>query len=349
MSAATFLHHRQSALYHFKLADGHDADAAAARHHLRSALSLAAEVLAAVVADTPAERTQEATRLTSLWPLVATASALAKCLAALNAKTDVLFDPELAYWEQQLAAAIEIFSVASPTGESSVGSTDKAVPPDSNSSELSSPLFQTETINVCAACGSKHELEADVDSPGIFYCVPCWVAYDNGDFDSSGGAADATAEAMATLDNAVGDARARGIIAYSISEMLALQTAHSAPLDADPVCLLGHSNVASVTDMLASLPQPRLEKSSGAKSGSKGGGGISNGAQRKRNAQKKEGEERQVKPKEDSCGPDAGAGACLPSESSMAEQVSHDNGDPVDPTVPLSDATSVVVHSASDL
>ena len=348
MSAATFLHHRQSALYHIKLSDGHDADAAAARHHLRSALSLASEVLAAVAANALAERTQEARRLTSLWPLVATASALAKCLAALNAITDVLFDPELAYWEQQLAAAIEIFSVASPTGESSIGSPDEAVPPDSNSSELSSPLFQTETINVCAACGSKHELEADVDSPGIFYCVPCWVAYDNGDFDSSGGAAaDATAEAMATLDNAVGDARARGIIAYSISELLALQTAHSAPLDADPVCLLGHSNVASVTDMLASLPQPRPGKSSGAKSGSNGGGSISNGAQRKRNAQKKEGEERQVKPKEDSCGP--GAGACLPGESSLADKASHDNGDPVDLAVPLGDATAVVGHSTSDL
>ena len=365
MSAAAFLHHRQSALYHFKLAEGADADAAAARHHLRSALSLASEALGAVAVDIPSERENGKAGTTSLTPLVATASALAKCLASLNAKTDVLFDPELAYWEQQLATASEIFSAEFSSSKAGSTSGDVVVSPVSTSSGPS--LSQISQYgDTCAACGSAQELEADIDSPGTYYCVPCWVAYDNSDFDSTAVATEdgaarseaGTAAATATLDNAVESARARGIVAYSVSELLALQTAHSAPLDADPACLLGHSDVTSVNEMLACLPQPRPEKSSGPSNsargggGGGGGGGNSKGTQRKRNAQKKE-EERQVKLKEDACVPGAEDGTNLPSESAMANNESRIDAKALtNPAIPVSVAdestASADGHAASD-
>jgi hypothetical protein len=312
MSAASFLHHRQSALHHFKLAEDAPADAAAARHHLRAALALASNALAVDVAATRAGGGKE--EAARLWPLVATAAALTQCLAALNAKANVLFDPELARWELELAAAAEAFTPEPAAPGAAGGSADGATAPPRAGLSGSSPLLAPQESDACcAACGSTQELDEDVDSPGTQYCVPCWLAYDTGVLAegaaeyAAAGVADtvATAAAAALQDAAVAAALGRGVHAYTVNELLALRAAHCAPPDAAPACFLGLQDAAAVSAMLARLPQPWSEKAPSGNSSSGGGGGGggsagNKGSQRKRNAAKKE--ERQVKPKDSLCG-----------------------------------------------
>ena len=112
-----------------------------AKHSLRLGIALAARFLRPMLHSS-------LECLSGMLPLIETAQAFVSQFEALD---DSLFNIELAEYSiifDSLCAKIRPATVTA-----------------------ASPEF------VCAACSSKSNLDEDVDNPGIFYCVPCWVEY----------------------------------------------------------------------------------------------------------------------------------------------------------------------------
>ncbi len=137
---------------------------AAAQHHLRSALDLAEVALEpAVAAAAVAVGGGAASRevLVPMEPLVVSARMLHAGLGQANDAAGVLFDKRHAEYGTLLIACAHYLRGQDPTALN-----------------ISDELAVDGSLSArCHMCFSTRDLDEDTDNPGIFYCVPCWMAY----------------------------------------------------------------------------------------------------------------------------------------------------------------------------
>ena len=270
-AARSFLAHRRYVVEHLKrIAESPGEHLKPALHHARAALGIAVSTLEL--------RKTSPENPAPLRALYDTALSLLKCAHDLNAQAGVLFDEEVCAHELSLEASGAALCFSDSYGVGKVGG-DRV------------PLRNT-PLAACALCGSGSDLDEDMDSPGIFYCVPCWLAYDS---ESTPAASDlggqARASERAQISTAVSESegssiertgggvdksapyalvlRSRGVAAHSVGELLALRSCSVAlcPLR-DRFAALGHISPDAVDAVAARLPQPWAPSGKAKKGGS---------------------------------------------------------------------------------
>lgn len=201
-AASRFLAHRQKALYQLS-----QNQMIGARYHLQEGLFLAVSMLL------PSERTNGKEAILALEPIFGTALAIHQCIEDIDQVTGTLFDENLSKLEMAL------FSYARWRED-----------------------VRAEMRLNCAACGSLDQLDEDVDNPGTFYCVPCWMAYgDSNEVASS--------------------EKSHKSIRYEIEELVSLRMSVSSARDRMSPELLGHEDERSLEAMMRRLPLPWEDRS----------------------------------------------------------------------------------------
>lgn len=223
--ADDFLYHKRLAFTHLKsVSESHDPDFGPALLNLRAAVTIGIRCLHPAVSEAAHELTtiKPNPALVPLSALYDATLALHHKIGYLNEKSCVIFD-EL--WANQ-GLVLSAFAFYFGSDEDSAGIVGAVT---------------------CAECGTPFNLDEDRDNPGVFYCVPCWIAY-------------GTSAQTSVEDKPEPRPRAEGqsfVTRYSLAELIVLRDCALAKSSLESRSkALGCVDAAAVSAIQAQMPTP---------------------------------------------------------------------------------------------